>query len=140
MANDEFLAREVLGHGAYVCGRRLDGADVRGVETGGLGALAARLGLRNEFEPGDPAVRESIAFLRRIGARAGDIDDADVLGADWVVHVASRRREAVAEITGEVVRLLAPVARVRTLTGEIRPRNYTGAAMDKTTTTAENRR
>jgi hypothetical protein len=131
MANDEFLAREVLGHGAYVCGRRLDGADVRGVETGGLGALAARLGLRNEFEPGDPAVRESIAFLRRIGARAGDIDDADVLGADWVVHVASRRREAVAEITGEVVRLLAPVARVRTLTGEIRPRNYTGAAMDK---------
>src|SRR6185436_16779641 len=130
MANDEFLAREVLGHGAYVCGRRVDGADVHGVETGGLGALAARLGLRNEFEPGDPAGRESIAFLRRIGARAGDIDDADVLGDDWVVHVASRRREAVAEITGEVARLLAPVARVRTLTGEIRPRNYTGAAMD----------
>jgi len=131
MTGDEFLAREVLGHGAYLCGRRVDGGDVRSAGAGGIAALAERLGLRNEFEPGDPAVRESIAFLRRHGASAGDIDDADVLGADWVIHVASRRREAVAELVGEVLRLLAPAARVRILAGEIRPRNYTGAAMDK---------
>ena len=82
--------------------RRVDGGDVRSAGAGRIAALAERLGLRNEFDPGDPPARESIAFLRRHGADAGDIADADVLGADWVIHVASRRREAVAELVGEV--------------------------------------
>ena len=130
MVSDEFLAREVVSHGAYLCGRRADGGDVRGVGAGRIAALAERLGLRNEFEPGDPAPRESIALLRRHGATAGDIDDTDVLGADWVIHVASTRGEVVAEFSTEASRLLAPVARLRVLAGVVRPKNYTGAAMN----------
>ncbi len=59
---------------------------------------------------------ESIAFLRRHGATAGDIVDGDVLGADWVIHVASPRGEAVAEFCGEVARLLRDLA---SLAGEL---------------------
>jgi hypothetical protein len=130
MVSDEYLAREIVGHGAYLCGRRADGGDVRRAGAERIASLAGRLGLRNEFEPGDPALRESIAFLRRHGATAGDIADADVLGADWVIHVASRRGDAVAEFCGEVSRLLAPAARLRVLAGVVRPKNYTGAAMN----------
>jgi hypothetical protein len=91
MVSNEFLAREIVSHGAYLCGRRVDGGDVRGAGAGRIAALAARRGLHNEFEPGDPPSRESIAFMRRQAATAGDVVDDDVLQADWVVHVASAR-------------------------------------------------
>jgi hypothetical protein len=53
-----------------------------------------------------------------------------VLGAEWVIHVASARAEVGAELCGEITGALAGVASLRVLTGVIRPRNYTGAVMN----------
>jgi hypothetical protein len=130
MASDEFLANEILGHAAYLCLRRADGGDLRKAETAPIGALAERLGLRNEFDPGETPPVESIALLRRQGATPADIADDAVLQADWVVHVASKRAEPIAEFWGETARLLSPAVRVHVLQGVRRPRNYTGAAMN----------
>ena len=130
MANDEFLAREILSHGAYLCLRRSDGGDVRKAGAQRVAALAERLGLCNEFDPGATPPRESIAFLRRHGATPGDIADPGVLQADWVIHVASKRGEPVAKFCAEASRLLAPASHVRVLSGVVRPKNYTGAAMN----------
>jgi hypothetical protein len=129
MLSNESLAREILGHGTYLCVRRADGGDVRKAGAA-IPALAARLGLRSEFEPGETPPVESIAFLRRHEAVVGAIADEDMLHADWVIHVASKAAEPVAEFCEEAARLLAPVARVRMLQGVRRPRNYTGAAMN----------
>jgi hypothetical protein len=130
MPSNEFLAREILRYGAYLCVRRSGGGDVRGTVVPGLGTLATRLGLRNEFSPGGTPPGESIAFLRRQDATPGDIADDDVLQADWIVHVASHRAEPVAEFCDEASRRIAPLARVRVLSGVVRPPNYTGAAMN----------
>ena len=130
MVSDEFLAREILGHGAYLCLRRSGDRDVRSAGATRIAALADRLGLRNEFDPGGKPPRESIAFLRRHGATPGDIADDDVLRADWVIHVASQAAEPVSEFCQEASRLLAPAAHVRVLRGVVRPKNYTGAAMN----------
>lgn len=129
MVSDEFLASEILGHGAYLCLRRANGGG-RAAPGVPLDALAARLGLRNEFEPGTPAPVESIAFLRRQGATPGDIADDAIVHADGIVHVASRRPEAIAEFCAEAARLLSPAVRVHAVLGVRRPRNYTGAAMN----------
>lgn len=131
MASDEFLANEILGHGAYLCLRRSEGGDGRAAAATSIEPLAERLGLRNEFDPGTVAPVDSVAFLRRQGASPGDVPDDAVLQADAVVHVASKRREAVAEFCAEATRLLSPAVRVHVLRGLTRPRNYTGAAMDK---------
>jgi hypothetical protein len=130
MTSNEFLDREILGHGAYLCLRRVTGGDVRKVEAARVDVLAERLGLRNEFDPSAAPPRESVAFLRRHAGTAGDIPDDDVLQADWVIHVASKRAETVAEFCGEASRLVAPAARVHVLGGVVRPKNYTGAAMN----------
>jgi hypothetical protein len=129
MVSDEFLATEILGHGRYLCLRRLDGERPPGVT--GLAALAERLDLGNEFEAaGGPGPRDSVAFLRRSGGAAGNIADDDVLHADAVIHVFSRQPETAGEFCAEATRLLAPAVRVRVLKGVTRPRNYTGAAMN----------
>jgi hypothetical protein len=130
MVSDEFLAREILGHGAYLCLRRSDGGDLQSAGARRIAALAERLGLRNEFDPGGKPPRESIAFLRRQGATPGDIADDDVLQADAVIHVASQGPDAVAEFCAEAARVLAPAAQVHILRGVVRPKNYTGAAMN----------
>ena len=130
MVSEQFLAREILGHGAYLCLRPTDGRDVRSAGAPHIAALAERLGLRNEFDPGGKPPRDSIAFLRRHGGTAGDIPDDDVLGADWVIHVASQAAELVGQFCAEATRWLAPAARIRVLRGVVRPKNYTGAAMN----------
>ena len=122
---NEFLDETRQGFGAYVCARsartRPDGA--------ALTALSERLGLVNEFA-GKPTAGESVAFLRRHGAAAaGAIADDDVLHADWVIHVASRRDGVVDSFCQEASKLLAP-ARVRVLGGVLGTKNYTGAAMN----------
>ena len=127
MVGNEFLASEILGHGRYLCLRR-SGGDTRGVT--GLTALAERLGLRNEFAPGGPSGRGSIAFLRRSDAVPGDIGDDDVLRADAVVHAFSPQPDVVDDFCAGAVRLLAPAVHVRVLRGVVRPKNYTGAAMN----------
>jgi hypothetical protein len=125
MVDNEFLAREILGHGRYLCLRRRNGGTVKG-----LAALAERLGLRNEHDPAAPPPRESIAFLRRQDATPGDVADDAVLHADAVVHVFSPRAEAAEEFCAGALPLLEPVAHVRVLSGVVRPKNYTGAAMN----------
>jgi len=130
MVSDEFLASEILGHGAYLCLRRSDG-DLRKAEAAPIEALAEKLGLRNEFDPGMPPPAESIAFLRRQGGSKADIADDAVLHADWVVHIAAQRPETVGEFCAETARLLSPAVRVHVLHGVRRPLNYTGAAMNK---------
>ncbi|HET7343290.1 MAG TPA: hypothetical protein VFL90_17620 [Methylomirabilota bacterium] len=126
--SNEFLAGEILAHGAYLCGRGT-APDVRRAGAG-LAALAARLGLRNEYEAPAVAERESFAFARRAGATAGDLADDGVQGADWLIHVVSRRPQAVDELCGEIDKALGGVARLRRLRGVAQPRNYTGAAMN----------
>src|SRR5262244_2369505 len=72
MLSNESLASEVLSHGAYVCLRRVTGAGPT-PDVASLAVLTERLGLRNEFDPGDPPARESFALLRRQGATPFDI-------------------------------------------------------------------
>src|SRR4051812_190138 len=95
MSND-VLSTEVLRHGAYLClsvppetRRQLAGAAIP--------ALAARLGLRNEFEPGTAHPPSAVGFLRRVSATPGAITDDELLRADAVVHVAAAAAAPVAE-------------------------------------------
>ncbi len=130
MVSDEFLASEILGHGAYLCLRTSEGGDLRKAEAAPIGPLAERLGLRNEFEPGETPPVESVAFLRRQGAMPADIVDAELLHADRVVHVAAKQPETIADFCAETIRLLSPAVRIHVLSGVRKPLNYTGAAMN----------
>src|SRR5215475_4461601 len=109
MLSDEFLASEILGHGAYLCLRHAGGGDVRSAGAARIATLAQHLGLQNEFDPGGKPPRESIAYLRRHDATPADIADDDLLRAEAVIHVASARGEVVAELCSEAARLLGPV-------------------------------
>ena len=130
MLDNSVLPREVLRHGAYVCVRLADGADSRAAAAVDIPALAEKLGLVNEFDPaGGPPV-QSIAFLRRHGARDGAIADDGVARADAVVHVAAPTAQPVGDLCAEVERLLGPLARLRVIGGVVRPKVYTGAAMN----------
>src|SRR5262252_1034385 len=125
---NEFLDQTRQGFGAYICARSA-GARPDAAAPKALTALVERLGLVNEFA-GKPAGGESVAFLRRHGAAtAGAIADDDVLHADWVIHVASRRDGVVDSFCQEASKLLAP-APVRVLGGILGTKNYTGAAMN----------
>ena len=128
MLDNSVLAGETIRHGAYVCLRLANGANACALATVAIPALAEKLGLENEF--GRPAASESIAFLRRVGATPADIADDGVLHADAVVHVASPKAEPVRDFCAEAARLLGPVARIRIVGGVVRPRVYTGAAMN----------
>ena len=129
MLSNESLASEILSHGAYVCLRRVDdGAQPSAAAS--LTTLTERLGLRNEFDTGDPPGRESFALLRRYAATPADIADDGILSADWIIHVASKRGEVVDELCEGVTKLLASRTPARILRGVVRPKNYTGAAMN----------
>lgn len=126
-ANDG-RSTEILRHGAYVCLNVPDGAR-RTVAAAAVPALAERLGLRNEFAPGDGHPPEAIAFLSRVRATPADIADDELLRTDAVVHVASATAAPVAEFCAEVTRLLAPTTTPCVLGGVVRPMSYTGNAM-----------
>jgi hypothetical protein len=128
---DEVGTQEILGYGAYLCLRRTDAGAAGTAGAARVAALAERLGLKNEFDAGATPPRESIAFLRRHGATPADIADEELLQADAVIHVASKRPEVIPEFCGEASRLFSPTARVRVLHGVVRPKSYTSAAMDK---------
>lgn len=130
MLDNKVLAGEVLRHGAYVALRLSNAADVRAVSAVAIPALAEKLGLGNEFEPGAAPPSESIAFLRRRDATPGDIADDDLVHAEAVVHVASPTAQPVSDFCGEAAHLLGSVARLRVLGGVVRPKTYTGAAMN----------
>ena len=127
---NDVLSTEVLRHGAYVCLRVPDEAR-RPARTAGVAALAERLGLRNEFEPGEGHPSEAVAFLRRVSASAtaGGIADDHLLRTDAILHVASPSAAPVTEFCAEVERLLGGSVRAVVLRGVVRPPNYTGQAM-----------
>ena len=128
MLDNSVLAGEIIRHGAYVCLRPANGADARALAAVAIPALAEKLGLENEF--GRPAPSDSIAFLRRVGATSADIADDGLLHADAVVHVASPRTEPVRDFCAETARLIDGLAGVRVLGGVVRPKVYTGGAMN----------
>jgi hypothetical protein len=128
MRANDVRSTEVLRHGAYVC-LSVPAAARRAVAAAPVAALANRLGLINEFEPGDGPPPDTLAFLRRVAATPADIMDDELLRADAVVHVSSARPGPVAEFCAEVARLLGPALKPRVLGGVVRPMIYTGNAM-----------
>jgi len=128
--SNDVLSTEVLRHGAYVCLTVPDAAR-RHLASAPIPALAARVGLRNEFEPGGGHPGEAVAFLRRVGATPGAIADEDVLRADAVIHVASPAAARVEAFCAEALALLSPVVKPHVLRGVVRPKDYTGAAMNQ---------
>ena len=128
MRANDVRSTEIFRHGAYVCFRVPNGARQTFARLPVL-ALAERLKLRSEFEPGEGHPIEAIAFLRRVGATPADIADEALLHADAIVHVASPTAATVADFCAEMARLLAPVAKPLVLGGVVRPMTYTGNAM-----------
>jgi hypothetical protein len=130
MLDNSVLAGEILRHGAYLCLRFDGGHAARAAARAAIPALAAQLGLESEFEPAAGPPARSIAFLRRRGATPGAIADAGVLEADAIVHVAAPAAQPVDDFCAEAARLLGPLAGLRAVGGVVRPRTYTGAAMN----------
>jgi hypothetical protein len=130
MLDNSVLAGDVLRHGAYVCLRLSDRAPAGAAAAAGIPALADKLGLVNEFDPpGGPPAR-AIAYLRRQGATPRVIADDGVLHADVIVHVAAPAAQPVDDFCGEAQRLLGSLGSLRVLGGVVRPKTYTGAAMN----------
>jgi hypothetical protein len=130
MLDNSVLPREILRHGAYVCLRLADGADRRAVAAAAIPALAEKLGLVNEFDPASGPPAQSIAFLRHQDATGGAIADDGIARADAVVHVAAPTAQPVGDFCAEAARLLGDAGRIRVVGGVVRPRTYTGAAMN----------
>jgi len=128
MRANDVRSTDVIRHGAYLCLSVQPGAR-RLAASAAVPELADRLGLRNEFEPGDGHPPEAIAFLRSVGATPADIADEELLRTDAVVHVASATAGPVAEFCARLAELLGPAIEPRVLGGVVRPKNYTGTAM-----------
>jgi hypothetical protein len=120
----------ILRHGAYVCVHIRDEDHPAALEAP-VDALARRLGLVNEFETTAGHPDDAVAFLRRVDATAGDLDDAVVLRADAVVHVASPAASKCEEFCDEIARLLGAMAACEVHRGVVRPTKYTGGAMNE---------
>lgn len=122
----EVRSSDPIRHGAYLCFAAPHGARALGPA---VRALAERLGLRNEFEPGADHPPEAFAFLRRIEATPAAIVDDELLRAAAIVHVGAPAAGLVDELCVELTRMLGPEAAPRVLGGVVRPMTYTGAAM-----------
>jgi hypothetical protein len=101
-AND-VRSTEAIRHGAYVC-LNVPAGEFAAVAGAAVPALADHLELRSEFEPGNPDPPRAIAYLRRVGASAGDVADHELLRAGAVVHVAAATPEPVEEFRAGLTR------------------------------------
>lgn len=126
-AND-VLPNDPIRHGAYLCLSVPPGMR-EAAAAAPVARLADRLGLHNEYQPGEGHQPGTVAFLRREEAVPGDVADDKLLGTEAVVHVAAEASEPVGEFSAELARLLAPAASLRVLGGVMRPKYYTGIAM-----------
>jgi hypothetical protein len=132
MNTDDVLAGEIVSHGAYVCGRLESGADARAVVSAAIPALVERLKLVNEFDGAPPPSAAGwIAFVRRRAVASGDIADDGIEQAAWLIHVGSKQADVVTEFLAQTEQLLAAVVRTRVLRGVVKPKTYTGAAMNR---------
>lgn len=117
-------------HGAYLC---LTAAHRDRRIAAELRALAERLELRNELEPGADHPPQAIAFLRRVDAapppRATDLADDALLGTTAIIHVAAPGPGPVQALCEELTRLVAPSPPPRILGGVVRTLFYTGVEM-----------
>jgi hypothetical protein len=141
MRASDIRSFDPIRYGAYIClsvpaagqaaqaANEAERAAAAAMAEADVPALAERLGLRNEYGSagGDPA--QSIAYLRRVSAVPGQVDDAGLLGAEAIVHVAATEPEPIAEFRAGLARLLGPAATPRVLAGVVRPLSYTGQAM-----------
>jgi hypothetical protein len=127
MHASDLRSNDPLRHGAYVC-LRVPPAVRDVVRAAAVPALAARVGLRNEFDAGGYPT-DAIAFLRRVDATPGALADNALTDAEAVVHVASASAGPVAEFCAEIERLLSPATKPHVLGGVVRPMLYTGNAM-----------
>jgi hypothetical protein len=114
--------------GRYVCLRVPE--RVRStVTTCEVAALGRRLGFVNEFATDNGHPPQALAFLRRMDAYPGAVEDEALLGADAVVHVASATEVPVTTFCTELATLLPPAVGVLVLGGVVKPSNYTGNAL-----------
>lgn len=124
---DDHRSTAPVRFGAYLC-LQLAGPARRALASFDLPALASRLELRNEFEPGGDHPAGAIAYLQRVAALPGGRTDDGIARADAVVHVAADTPEPVAAVCRALEPLLEPSA-LRVLTGVVRPPQFTGHAM-----------
>ena len=135
-ANDPALTAPSR-HGAYVCI-----ADIENLAGLAVDALTAHLGLVNEASgaaaptertsgasplDGAPAPN-SVAFLRRIEARPGTVEDRELMAAQVIVHVSAVKPEAVAEMCRSLTKLVGH-NQLRIISGAVLPLNYTSNRM-----------
>ena len=125
MRANDLLPTDAVRHGAYVC---LDLQRASPGPAGAFEALVDGLALRNEYEPGADHPERAFALLRRIQVAPGTIDDAALLGADAVVHVATPAAETVEAFCNGLAGLFG-AAVTRVLRGVVRPPSFTGTAM-----------
>ncbi|HEY2291897.1 MAG TPA: hypothetical protein VGM86_14445 [Thermoanaerobaculia bacterium] len=131
MRADDVRSNEPIRYGAYLCLHVPAGA-LDAVAGADVPALAERLELRSEFEPGNGDPPRAIAYLRRIGATPGtpgDMADDGLLHAGAVVHVAAETSAPVAELCAGLACLLGPEIDLQILSGVVRPTLYTGNLM-----------
>jgi hypothetical protein len=124
------MGADAVRRGAYVCVSAPPAA-AEALAAAPVDALAARVGLQNEFSAHDGHPRDAVAFLRRVDATPGNLSDEGLSAADAVVHVASNDARIVSTCCAELERLLSPPARVQILSGTVPPRRYTGGAMEE---------
>lgn len=125
-ANDRLSI--VFRYGSYICLAVPDSVR-RSVAALPVPELAERHGLQNEFCNPANHVATSIAFIHGVAATPGEISDPGLMHAGIVIHVASPRRDPVAEFCADLRELVNPSVGVRILDGVVRPRTYTSAAM-----------
>lgn len=113
---------EPLFHGAYLC---LAGQ----IPAVAVDAIAADLGLRNEFLPGDGAAAEIYGLVRRVTAAAAAIPDERLMRTEALVHVASAEPGRVDAFVGRIRDALGGHCEQHVLRGVVPPPTYTGNAM-----------
>jgi hypothetical protein len=122
------MSADPVRHGAYVCvSAPLDA--LAALAAAPVPALAARLGLQNEFTVHGGHPSDAVAFLRRVDSNAGDMPDDELSEASAIVHVASNDGGIVAIFCAQIEELVAGAAQVRVLSGTVQPTRYTGGAM-----------
>jgi len=123
-AND-LMPTDAVRHGAYAC------LDLRRAARGSadaIEALADTLALRNEYAPGPDHPERAFALLRRVTATPGTIEDAALVDAAAVVHVAAPTLAPVEAFCDGLAAALGPAV-TRLLRGIVRPPTFTGTAM-----------